>query len=1276
MIHIGNQTSFAAPPLVPFEYALAAGFDAFEWFPDRHGEAAGWDEADLAAPLRARIRERARAAGVRMSVHARWQANPLQAECRAWLWKDLELARDLGAELLNIHLYAEQGAPAFVEAILPLVRRAAAAGICLAIENTPQHSPELFNELFELLRAPHSAPAAQVGMCLDVGHANLCEATHNRYLEFLDRLDPRLPIIHLHLHENWGDADSHLPLFTGPAARDESGVRHLLERLARRNFSGSIILEQWPHPPSLLNAARDRLLQLFDEAASAAQASPSRASPAPGGPLTPALSPSDGEREEPGAGREIPESIGLSERRPTLLPLPVGRGEGRGEGASAGQGEPDFVGELAAADRRCRSWREKLDWVRERLARKPAPLSKEQLVDVAIYLRFLGTGQVRCAEDGRHFRPAHHARIALDIQRRLARLPTAEQALIARKIHPWLPSTAQPFQRAEPLTRIRDIAHRNDIPSELKREIKESLQNKLHRCAGPEDLVTATALLDRITAPGANYSPDFVEQFKIFHHELREFFNAHSLDERLEALLDKAGADGAALIRSFLSQKAGAGLSGQLGALRALSGVRRLCLDRTRREPGQETEPFLLADIALEDFAFSLLSRMINALEGGGGEQMRLWLETLLLTVANLALSSVEPEECAAIESELRAWGPDLDRTCPKSPASSRPLSQPLSKPLSDWPFFDKGTDKGCDKGPEPELLGQALDSGQSEPLLRLKATMDRSLRLAQEQSRRIAALFSTEAERLGCALGVAEHAIRVFAEAEIRGHLVFQLSRLAAALLRRLRARLQLPPWDVLVSGRATGRLRAVRRLEDSGQPVLALLDHAEGDEEIPANVRGIVLAHDLPHLSHLGVRARQGGVVLVCCEEAAEWARLKDLQGQVITLTATAEKVEWAAAECPASSQAGRQPARIPPARLAPKPPCVALEQLVPGSGGGKAAGARRLEELARQPGAGFKTSPGLVVPLGVMEQGLHAAPQAEAEYHQLCRDLDRMPAQEFAAATGRLREIIGRIDVPQGVAIEVGRRFRPRDRLMVRSSANCEDLPDMAGAGLYESIANVPPAQVASAVRAVWASLWTQRAASSRKQGGVPHDQVRMAVLIQLLLDPDFSFVLHTVNPLDGNSREVYAELAVGLGQTLVSGAMPGNPYRLVCNKHSGQVRTLAFANFSQALRTGQEGRGARGEGRETRGEGRGTRDEGRRSLPSTLDPRPSGVWRQTVDYSRVSLSCDTEARRDLGGRLAVIARRVEEAFGAPQDVEGAVLARDIYLVQARAQQGLRH
>ena len=237
MIYIGNQTAFSAATLTePFEYAVAHGFDAFEWFPDKQASGAGWDAKDLDESLRRNIRATALARGLRLSVHARWQANPLRQDSYPLFLKDLELAQDLGAALLNIHIYAEQGLEAYVEAITPLVRCVAEAGLELGIENSPEHTPEDFNELFARLDCRESVATQHVGMCFDLGHANLCAATRNDYLRYLDRLSPEVPISHLHLHENWGDADGHLPLFTGPAGQDDSGIRELVRRIRQRTI--------------------------------------------------------------------------------------------------------------------------------------------------------------------------------------------------------------------------------------------------------------------------------------------------------------------------------------------------------------------------------------------------------------------------------------------------------------------------------------------------------------------------------------------------------------------------------------------------------------------------------------------------------------------------------------------------------------------------------------------------------------------------------------------------------------------------------------------------------------------------------------------------------------------------------------------------------------------------------------------------------------------------------------------------------------------------------
>lgn len=64
--------------------------------------------------------------------------------------------------------------------------------------------------------------------------------------------------------------------------------------------------------------------------------------------------------------------------------------------------------------------------------------------------------------------------------------------------HPIFFPLLTPPRASTPLTRIRDIAHRNDIPHELKQEIKHTLQNKLHRNAGPEDLVATEVMMQRL----------------------------------------------------------------------------------------------------------------------------------------------------------------------------------------------------------------------------------------------------------------------------------------------------------------------------------------------------------------------------------------------------------------------------------------------------------------------------------------------------------------------------------------------------------------------------------------------------------------------------------------------------------------------------------------------------------------------------------------------------------------------------------------------------------
>jgi sugar phosphate isomerase/epimerase len=259
-IRIGNQTSGYAPARAPYEFARRHGFDAFEWFSDRCG--AGWCEADTTDAEKQELRQVSESGAVRFSVHAPHAADPTTRAGLEAIRQSIRFGREIRAGVVNLHLFPEHQARTYAEALKPLLEEAARTGVLLSLENTPATSPDHVNAVFGALSAMAEA-TGRVGLCLDNGHANLHTGTHNDYVRFVDLLGDHVPIVHWHAHENWGDRDSHLPLFTGPSATNDSGLRSLVRRLWVRGFEGSIILEQWPHPPEQLVRTRDRLSELL-----------------------------------------------------------------------------------------------------------------------------------------------------------------------------------------------------------------------------------------------------------------------------------------------------------------------------------------------------------------------------------------------------------------------------------------------------------------------------------------------------------------------------------------------------------------------------------------------------------------------------------------------------------------------------------------------------------------------------------------------------------------------------------------------------------------------------------------------------------------------------------------------------------------------------------------------------------------------------------------------------------------------------------------------------
>jgi len=108
-------------------------------------------------------------------------------------------------------------------------------GTLIALENTYEQSPEMLRRLFDAL------DSERVCFCLDVGHFNVY--SYEPLSRWLDRLGPYLR--HLHLHDNFGRQDEHLPVGKGTFPFAE-----LFAMLKRKKIKPTVTLEA--HKPEHL----------------------------------------------------------------------------------------------------------------------------------------------------------------------------------------------------------------------------------------------------------------------------------------------------------------------------------------------------------------------------------------------------------------------------------------------------------------------------------------------------------------------------------------------------------------------------------------------------------------------------------------------------------------------------------------------------------------------------------------------------------------------------------------------------------------------------------------------------------------------------------------------------------------------------------------------------------------------------------------------------------------------------------------------------------------
>lgn len=286
-----------------------------------------------------------------------------------------------------------------------------------------------------------------------------------------------------------------------------------------------------------------------------------------------------------------------------------------------------------------------------------------------------------------------------------------------------------------------------------------------------------------------------------------------------------------------------------------------------------------------------------------------------------------------------------------------------------------------------------------------------------------------------------------------------------------------------------------------------------------------------------------------------------------------------------------------------------------------GGKGAS---LGELIR---AGAGVPPGYVV----TTVGFRHAIDALDPDGQLRDRITRLAPGDPATETtiGPLRERILEAPLPAEVRDAITGAYHALEGagdeapVAVRSSATAEDSAEASFAGLQDTYLWVRGSDdVVEHVRRCWASLYNPEAVAYRRQREIAEDDLAMAVVVQQMVDAHCAGVMFTCGPTTGDPSVIAIEASWGLGSAMVSGEV--TPDTLTISKVTGEIIKREIATKTHRHRMDPSGRGVLTE-----------------EVPEELRTRPC------LDEDQLAV-------------LAGLARRIEQHYGCPQDIEWAIPA----------------
>ncbi|MFW9959814.1 MAG: PEP/pyruvate-binding domain-containing protein [Candidatus Thorarchaeota archaeon] len=253
---------------------------------------------------------------------------------------------------------------------------------------------------------------------------------------------------------------------------------------------------------------------------------------------------------------------------------------------------------------------------------------------------------------------------------------------------------------------------------------------------------------------------------------------------------------------------------------------------------------------------------------------------------------------------------------------------------------------------------------------------------------------------------------------------------------------------------------------------------------------------------------------------------------------------------------------------------------------------------------------------------------------------KNIHHEDAESLGRATSKMRGLAETAVLPEDLAEAVKLAYSKLGSgpVAIRSSATAEDLPETSFAGQYDTSLYIEGIDsVLQHIKRCFGSVWTERAVSYREENRIQHERVRIAVVVQTMVDARTAGVLFTKNPLSSSNNEMMIESNFGLGESVVGGYAVPDRYLIL--KSASELDD--FTLISREI---------------------GTKD-------TVIVRAKEGIG---VELSTPAAEKSQESSLDDDEviKLASIGKSIEELFKLPQDIEWAIDHEGrIHVLQAR-------